>query len=118
MKCFNPNHNRTVSLKSKKYLLNDKFYLINIADWDEEIRDWLAAREVIQLTSEHFFIINFLRKDFIDKKVHPVIRAVTMAVKKQFGEKKGTVKYFHTLFPGGIHQAFLIAGIPMQDSCC
>ncbi len=103
---------------SKKYLLNDKFYLIDITDWDEEIRDWLAAKEEIELTSEHFFIIDFLRKDFLDKKVHLVIRAVTLEVKKQFGVEKGDVKYFHTLFPGGIHQAFLVAGIPMQDSCC
>jgi len=47
-----------------------------------------------------------------------VIRKITEELAKQFGQEKGTIKYFHALFLGGIHQAFLIAGLPMQDSCC
>ena len=88
MKCFDPNITRTVSLESKKYLLNDRFYLVEIADWNEEIRDWLATKEEIVLMPEHFFIIDFIRKDFLNKKVHPVVRAVTVEMKKQFGVKK------------------------------
>jgi sulfur relay (sulfurtransferase) DsrC/TusE family protein len=43
---------------------------------------------------------------------------VTTELNNQLGAEKGSVRYFHTLFPGGIHQAFLIAGLPMMDSCC
>lgn len=118
MKCFDPKICRTISLGSKEYVLNDKFYLKNSDTWDDNIRDWLAAKEGISITSEHHFVTEILRNDYAKKGVHPVIRTVTSELKRKFGAEKGTVKYFHSLYPGGIHQAFLIAGLPMQDSCC
>lgn len=118
MKCFDPTINRTISLGSKEYFLNDMFYLKDFFSWDENIRDWLAEKEIIELKLEHHFVIDVLRQDYVEKGVHPVIRTATYELGKKFGAEKGTVKYFHNLFPGGIHQAFLIAGIPMQDSCC
>ena len=118
MKCFDPKISRTISLDSKDYLLNDKFYLKNFTTWDTNIRDWLASQEKIELGEEHHYVINFLRDYFTKAKVHPAVRTITFELKKQFGVDKGTVKYFHTLFPGGIHQAFLISGLPMVDSCC
>lgn len=118
MECYDPAIKRTITLGSKKYLLNDKFYLQDFSTWDEEIRDWLADKEDIELHPEHHFVIKVLRNSYAKKNVHPVIRTITSELKKQFGTEKGTVKYFHSLYPGGIHQAYLIAGIPMQDSCC
>lgn len=118
MRCFDPKKKRTISLGTRNYLLNDKFYLEDFTAWDETIRDWLADRENITLQPEHHFVIEILRSIYKQKGFHPVIRHITPELKKKFGTDKGTVKYFHTLYPGGIHQAFLIAGIPMQDSCC
>ena len=118
MKCFDPKISRTISLDSKEYLLNDKFYLKNFTAWDANIRDWLASQEKLELGEEHHYVIIFLRNYFTKAKVHPVVRTITFELKKQFGADKGTVKYFHALFPGGIHQAFLISGLPMVDSCC
>ncbi len=118
MKCFDPKINRTISLDSKDYLLNDKFYLKDFSAWDINIRDWLASQEKLELTEEHHYAMKFLRDYFTKTKVHPVVRTVTSELKKQFGDDKGTVKYFHYLFPGGVHQAFLVAGLPMVDSCC
>lgn len=118
MKCFDPTITRSVTLKSKKYLLGDKFYLKIFSDWDENIRDWLAQKENTELTSEHLAVIEFLRKSYSSNNRHPAARMVTTELAKQLGGDKGSVKYFHSLFPGGIHQAFLIAGLPMMDSCC
>jgi len=118
MKCFDPTINRTISLGPKEYFLNDKFYLKDFFCWDDNIRDWLAEQEMIELKFEHHFVIDVLRQDYEKKGVHPVIRTATYELGKKFGADKGTIKHFHNLFPGGIHQAFLIAGIPMQDSCC
>jgi TusE/DsrC/DsvC family sulfur relay protein len=118
MKCFNPDVTREVNLGSKKYIVNDKYYLKNFSDWNEQIRDWQAERERIILLSEHIVVIDFIRKAFEQYKRHTVVRMITAEMSDQFGIEKGTVKHFHNLFPGGIHQAFLIAGLPMQDSCC
>lgn len=118
MECFNPEISREIEISSKKYLLNDRYYLLDFHCWDEEVRKWLANKEGIALSSEHLHAINHLRDNFEQTKRHPVIRVVTSELARKFGSKKGTTKYFHTLFPKGIHQAYLIAGIPMQDSCC
>ncbi len=116
--CYNPEKQREITVSTRNYLLNDKYYLINFDDWDEVIRDWLADREEIRLTAEHLRVVSFLRQTFGQTKKHPVLRIITAELARKFGKEKGTVKYFHMLFPGGIHQAYLIAGIPMQDSCC
>jgi tRNA 2-thiouridine synthesizing protein E len=118
MKCFDPTITRSVTLKSKSYLLDDKFYLKKFSDWDENIQDWLAQKGNIELTSEHLIVIEFLRKSYSNNNRHPAVRTVTTELAKRSGGKKGSVKYFHSLFPGGIHQALLIAGLPMMDSCC
>lgn len=118
MKCFDPKVVRTIELEKKKYVMNDRFYLVNFHDWDPQIQDWLADREGLSLTEEHLHILRFLRTAFSESQKHPTIRMVTGDLSRLFGSAKGTVKYFHTLFPGGIHQAFLVAGLPMQDSCC
>ncbi len=107
-----------ISIDSKEYILNDKFYLKDFSTWDESLRDWLALREKIVMNEEHYFVINFLRNNFAHTNLHPAVRAVVVELKKQYGAEKGTVKYFHVLFAGGIHQAYLVAGIPMMDSCC
>lgn len=118
MECFNPEIKREIEIKSKKYSVNDRYYLIDFSAWDEKIRDWLANKEEIAICPEHLHVINHLRSLYSQNKRHPPIRAVTLELSKKFGADKGTTKYFHKLFPKGIHQAYLIAGIPMQDSCC
>lgn len=118
MKCFDPKVDRILPLGTQQYLLNDKFYVKNFSDWDEQLRDWLASRENLELGAEHHFVIGCLRDYYAELKVHPVVRTVTCALREEFGVEKGSIKHFHGLFPGGIHQAFLIAGLPMVDSCC
>ena len=92
--------------------------MLDFFSWDEDLRDWLADKEGILLNNEHLHTIKHLREMFQLYNRHPVIRTATSELANRFGVETGTVKYFNTLFPKGIHQAFLIAGIPMQDSCC
>ena len=117
-KCYDPTIIRSVTLQLKTFLLGDKFYLRSFSDWDENIRDWLAQKENIDLNHEHLVVIESLRKNYTNYNKHPAVRMVTTELTNQLGADKGSVKYFHNLFPGGIHQAFLIAGLPMMDSCC
>jgi TusE/DsrC/DsvC family sulfur relay protein len=118
MECFNPEIKREIEIRSKKYIVNDRYYLLDFSAWDEEIRDWLADKEAIAIGPEHLVVINHLRDLFAQNKRHPTLRSVTFELSKKIGAHKGTTKYFHILFPKGIHQAYLIAGVPMQDSCC
>lgn len=118
MKCFDPSITRNISLEGREYQVNDNYYLKEFTDWDPRIRDWLADQENLALQAEQLHVIDFLRALYTRNRRHPVIRMITTEMQHQFGPEKGTITYFHRLFPGGIHQAFLLAGLPMQDSCC
>ena len=110
--------NEWLELAGKRYELDCKGYLIDMSLWDEPLLSWFATQEQIQITSDHRQVIDFIRNYFSEKKGHPVVRMISTAMHEILGPDKGSVKYFHILFPGGIHQAFKVAGLPMQHSCC
>lgn len=99
-------------------LIDSKGYLIDLLKWDSRLRDWLAARENIVLTVEHLHVVDFIRKYYMENGTHPAVRMITANMAESLGAEKATVKYFHVLFPAGLHQAFMIAGLPMKQSCC
>jgi tRNA 2-thiouridine synthesizing protein E len=107
-----------MELNGVQYQIDDKGYLTDISQWDSQLRDWLAGRENIVLTAEHLQVIDFLRKYYQETGVHPAVRMITAGMAESLGKEKATVKYFHVLFPAGLHQAFMIAGLPMKQNCC
>ena len=57
MECFDPTVSQVLNLGVKQYLLNHKKYLKTFSEWDEQIRDWLASQEGIDLTPKHLHTI-------------------------------------------------------------
>lgn len=102
----------SVELNGTLYEFDFRGYLQDFSRWSPQLMDWYAEREKIELTVEHRKVIDFLRIFFAEKKVHPVARSVAEEMGETLGREKGTVKYLHTLFPTGIHQAYKIAGLP------
>lgn len=93
-------------------------YLVDPSSWTHELRDRLAREENITLNEEHHQVIHYIRNYYQENSVHPLIRMITADMAEIFGAGKGTIKYFHSLFPAGINQAFRIAGLPVKHSCC
>lgn len=85
-------------------------YLIEPQDWSEELAGVFAAQENIQLTDEHWIVINFMREYYEEHQVAPDARYVI----KHLTERLGAVsrnKLFE-LFPYGyVKQACKIAGM-------
>ena len=101
-----------VKLGNKVYPLDFRGYLKTYSLWTPQVMEWFAQQEQVELSQEHIEIINFIRGIFEKRRVHPVVRVVTAHMTEVFGKERGTIKYFHTLFPKGIHQAYKIAGLP------
>lgn len=106
-----------VDLKGKKYLVTQQFQLADMDRWDDDIRDWIADQLDITLNEEHIAAINFIRTTYQRRKQHPMVRVVAKALGDQFGEEKGSLRYFYSLFPKGVHQAVMIAGLPVRGMC-
>lgn len=107
-----------LEINGRKYEMNCKGYLVEPLQWDVQVRDHFAKEEKIELTDNHHKVLELIRTFYLKNNEHPVLRAITNAMAETFSPDKANIKYFHVLFPGGVHQAYRIAGIPMKHSCC
>jgi len=106
-----------LELNGKRYLLSDNNHLLDLTLWDTQIRDYIAQSIDLKLSDDHVKVIDLIRNSYTRRKKHPYVRVVTADMAKEMGPEKGTMRYFYGLFPKGIHQAFQIAGIPVQGLC-
>ncbi|MFZ2405444.1 MAG: TusE/DsrC/DsvC family sulfur relay protein [Methylobacter sp.] len=96
----------------------DQGFLINQADWNEEVAGQLAALNNIKLGAEHWEIILFIRRYYQQFKHLPNARVFTKAIAKELGEDKGNSRYLHKLFPDGpLKYACKLAGLPKPPTC-
>ena len=80
--------------------------------WDEDVAKALAAEDGIELTQEHWDVINYLRSEYIDNSEQPMERAINKGMSKIWG-KKVSSKDLYALFPlAPSKQANKIAGLP------
>ena len=97
---------------------DEEGYLKDIGQWNEELANAIAASENIEMTQEHWDVVNFLREYYEEYQIAPAIRTLVKAMKKKFGPEKGDQKYLYDLFPyGPAKQACKIAGLPKPTGC-
>ena len=101
-----------VELDGTLYEFDFKGHLQDFNTWSPRLMEWYAEQEKLELTDDHCMVIDSMRKYFEKNKALPVDRGVIKEMGEKIGPDKGTIKYFHTLFPTGIHQAHKIAGLP------
>ncbi len=98
--------------------LDEEGYLMNLEDWTAEVAKTFAAEDDIELSEEHWDIINFLREYYEEYQIAPAVRVLTKAVGKRLGKEKGNSKYLYSLFPFGPgKQACKYAGLPKPTGC-
>lgn len=106
-----------MEVNGKSYLLSNNNHLLDLTSWDDQIRDYIAGELNIKLNNDHITVIKLIRESYKTRRRHPLVRVVTADMAKTMGPDKGTMRYFYGLFPKGIHQAFQVAGLPMQGFC-
>jgi tRNA 2-thiouridine synthesizing protein E len=81
--------------------------------WDEDVARALAAEDSIELTTEHFDVLNYLRTEYLDNGgEQPMERAINKGMSKVWGRKVSS-KDLYNLFPGApSKQGNKIAGLP------
>ena len=106
-------------LKNGQAVLTDKQgYLLDFTVWDEALAEQLAQQDNVTLTSAHWEVISFVRDFYLTYKTSPAIRALTKAMKAEFGEEKANSRYLYRLFPEGpAKQATKYAGLPKPARC-
>ncbi|NOZ11077.1 MAG: TusE/DsrC/DsvC family sulfur relay protein [Gammaproteobacteria bacterium] len=88
-------------------------YLVNVEDWSEAVAELIASDEGIDLSQEHWDLINFLRDEFVNKGGNqPNTRNIVKAMSAKWDRKIGQ-KDIYELFPKDpSKQGGRIAGLP------
>lgn len=86
--------------------------LNELAYWSIITAHGLAAAEGIKLSTQHFDVLEWLRKDYDTR--HPSrYDALIQRLDAVFANLGGLL-YIYRLFPQGLSQALKIAGLPVQ----
>jgi tRNA 2-thiouridine synthesizing protein E len=103
----------SLEVNGKTIELDDNGNLTDPALWDEDVAKALAAMDNLELTQEHFDVLNYLRSEYFDNNgEQPMERMINKGMSKIWG-KKVSSKDLYLLFPGApSKQGNRIAGLP------
>ncbi|TCS60322.1 TusE/DsrC/DsvC family sulfur relay protein [Varunaivibrio sulfuroxidans] len=106
------------TVDGKDYEHDEEGYILDVNDWNSDLAKTIADAEGLDMTDEHWEVVNFLREYYSEYQIAPAVRVLVKAVKKKLGADKGSNKYLYELFPyGPAKQACKIAGLPKPTGC-
>ena len=79
-----------IEVNGKSYETDEEGYLVNLGDWNEDVAAFLAQQEGVNLTDQHWEVINFLRDYYTEFQIAPAVRVLTKAI---------AVSYTHLTLP-------------------
>ena len=97
---------------------DEEGYIQDISLWTRDLAELIARHENIEMTGDHWEVVNLLRDYYEEYQIAPAVRVLTKKIKKSMGADKGNSKYLYELFPyGPAKQACKIAGLPKPTGC-
>lgn len=107
-----------VEVDGKTIQLSEAGWLEDLSEWSEDVALAIAKNENVELTPEHWDIINEAREYYQENGVVCEPRTFSKIMKKKYGEERADSKYLYNLFPYGlIKSANKIAGLPRPKGC-
>ena len=87
-------------------------YLVDPADWSEDVTRWMAETDGLELTDDHWLLIDFLHRFYTEFNVAPELPVLARNLCKDQHNCRWTRRYIKELFPGGAKTACRYAGLP------
>ncbi|MCQ6255468.1 TusE/DsrC/DsvC family sulfur relay protein [Pseudomonas sp. Q11] len=93
-------------------------YLADLNDWSAEVATALAAAEDIQLSPEHWEVLELLRGFYNEFQLSPATRPLIKYTALKLGADKGNSLHLNRLFKGTPAKlAAKLAGLPKPTNC-
>ena len=90
--------------------VNEEGYLTDLSQWTRDIGLELARDEGIEMSDEHWAVIDFIQNAFRNSE--------SLSIRSLGKHGPVSIKEFYALFPDGpLKKASKIAGIPKPASC-
>ena len=93
-------------------------FLVDLSDWSADVASALAAAEDIELTPEHWEVLELLRGFYDEFQLSPATRPLIKYTALKLGTDKGNSLHLNRLFKGTPAKlAAKLAGLPKPTNC-
>ncbi|VAX02520.1 hypothetical protein MNBD_GAMMA19-493 [hydrothermal vent metagenome] len=92
--------------------------LVELHRWNSRLAEYMAKQEGIELTEEHWEVLNFLREFYFTYGVSPMVKILMRYMIEDIGPERASKEHLYSLFPKGpSRQGSRIAGLPAPQGC-
>jgi len=107
-----------LNVSDRAIVLDKDGYLIDLNDWSAEVASALATAEGIELSPEHWEILELLRGFYDEFQLSPATRPLIKYTALKLGVDKGNSLHLNRLFKGTPAKlAAKLAGLPKPTNC-
>ncbi|NMY37036.1 MULTISPECIES: TusE/DsrC/DsvC family sulfur relay protein [Pseudomonas] len=107
-----------LTLDNRTIELDKDGYLADLNDWSPEVATALAVQNDIELTPEHWEILQLLRNFYQEFQLSPATRPLIKYTALKLGAEKGNSLHLNRLFNGTPAKlAAKLAGLPKPTNC-
>ncbi|MGA9703900.1 TusE/DsrC/DsvC family sulfur relay protein [Pseudomonas sp.] len=108
----------TLTVGERTFELDKDGYLVDLNDWSVDAANALAAAEGLELTADHWQILDLLRGFYAEFQLSPATRPLIKYTALKLGPEKGNSLHLNTLFNGTPAKlAAKLAGLPRPTNC-
>jgi len=80
----------TITVAGKTIEVDEDGFLANLDDWSMDVAKYFAEVEGIEMTDQHWEVVNFLRDYYKQYQIAPMIKILVKEIGKKLGAEKGT----------------------------
>ncbi len=107
-----------LQINGKVLETDEEGYLANLSDWEPDVAARMAQDDDLELSDNHWEVLNFLRQYYEEYQIAPAVRVLTKMIGKKLGKDMGNSRYLYELYPyGPAKQACRYAGLPKPTGC-
>ncbi|PHN20270.1 TusE/DsrC/DsvC family sulfur relay protein [Pseudomonas sp. ICMP 460] len=108
----------TLTVGERTLALDKDGYLVDLNDWSADVANALAAAEALELTANHWEILELLRGFYAEFQLSPATRPLIKYAAIKLGPEKGNSLHLNSLFNGTPAKlAAKLAGLPRPTNC-
>ncbi|WP_166361959.1 TusE/DsrC/DsvC family sulfur relay protein [Pseudomonas akapageensis] len=108
----------TLTVGSRSVALDKDGYLQDLGDWSRDVAHALAAQEDLELSPEHWEVLELLRQFYQEFQLSPATRPLIKYTALKLGPEKGNSLHLNRLFKGTPAKlAAKLAGLPKPTNC-
>lgn len=90
-----------VTVGDKQIATDQEGYIQDMDEWSEGFARALAEKEHLELTDEHWAVINYIRDYYHQHRVQAQVRDMIKHFKNSWGSERANTRYLHDIFPMG-----------------